>query len=140
MAWVISSWMAKISVKSRSKRSAQTWPPSLPLISCAGDAHAATQPFARFLPGHVAHAKLLADLLHLYRLALVGKRRVRAITKSPETFDRSVMMSSVMPSLKYSCSGSPLMLVKGSTAMDGRSTVCRDYGGTHDSLVQTRHV
>ena len=31
------------------------------------------------------------------------------------------MMSSLMPSEKYSCSGSPLMLVKGSTAMAGRS-------------------
>ena len=31
------------------------------------------------------------------------------------------MMSSLMPSEKYSCSGSPLMLTKGSTAMAGRS-------------------
>ena len=31
------------------------------------------------------------------------------------------MMSSVMPSEKYSCSGSPLRLAKGSTAMAGRS-------------------
>ena len=29
------------------------------------------------------------------------------------------MMSSVMPSLKYSCSGSPLMLAKGRTAIEG---------------------
>ena len=28
------------------------------------------------------------------------------------------MMSSVMPSLKYSCSGSPLMLANGSTQME----------------------
>ena len=31
------------------------------------------------------------------------------------------MMSSLMPSEKYSCSGSPLMLVNGNTAMAGRS-------------------
>ena len=31
------------------------------------------------------------------------------------------MMSSVMPSAKYSCSGSPLMLVNGSTASEGLS-------------------
>jgi hypothetical protein len=31
------------------------------------------------------------------------------------------MMSSVMPSLKYSCRGSPLRLAKASTAMEGRS-------------------
>ena len=33
----------------------------------------------------------------------------------------AVMMSSVMPSAKYSCSGSPLMLVNGSTASEGLS-------------------
>src|SRR5262249_37645940 len=32
--------------------------------------------------------------------------------------DRSVMMSSVMPSAKYSCSGSPLILTKGNTAIE----------------------
>ena len=31
------------------------------------------------------------------------------------------MISSVMPSLKYSCLGSPLMLSKASTAMEGLS-------------------
>ena len=33
------------------------------------------------------------------------------------------MMSSVIPSEKYSCSGSPLILVKGRTAIDGRAFV-----------------
>ena len=46
---------------------------------------------------------------------------LRAMTNRPEIFDRSVMMSSVMPSEKYSCSGSPLMLLNGSTAIDGFS-------------------
>ena len=32
--------------------------------------------------------------------------------------DKSVVRSSVIPSLKYSCSGSPLMLVKGSTTIE----------------------
>jgi hypothetical protein len=31
------------------------------------------------------------------------------------------MISSTMPSTKYSCSGSPLMLANGNTAMDGLS-------------------
>jgi len=35
----------------------------------------------------------------------------------------AVMMSSVSPSLKYSCSGSPDMLAKGSTAIDGLSWI-----------------
>ena len=43
------------------------------------------------------------------------------MTNNPESFERSVMRSSVIPSLKYSCSGSPLMLTKGSTAMEGLS-------------------
>src|SRR3954469_16890984 len=40
------------------------------------------------------------------------------MTDSAEIFDRSVMMSSLMPSLKYSCSASPLMLTKGRTQTD----------------------
>ena len=46
---------------------------------------------------------------------------LRAITKNQRSLDSAVMMSSLMPSEKYSCSGSPLMLMKGSTAMAGRS-------------------
>jgi len=33
--------------------------------------------------------------------------------------ERLVMMSSVIPSAKYSCSGSPLIFEKGNTAIDG---------------------
>ena len=43
------------------------------------------------------------------------------MTNRPETFERSVIRSSVMPSAKYSCSGSPLMFWNGRTAMDGFS-------------------
>ncbi len=43
------------------------------------------------------------------------------MTKSWMSFDSAVMMSSEMPSAKYSCSASPLMLAKGSTAIDGLS-------------------
>ena len=43
------------------------------------------------------------------------------MTNSPESLESSVMRSSVIPSLKYSCSGSPLMLTNGSTAMEGLS-------------------
>src|SRR5271169_7065911 len=49
---------------------------------------------------------------------LYVKLELRAITVRPAIFDRSVMMSSVMPSEKYSCSGSPDMLVKGKTAIE----------------------
>ena len=43
------------------------------------------------------------------------------MTKKAEIFERSVMIFSVIPSLKYSCFGSSLMFTKGSTAMDGLS-------------------
>ena len=49
------------------------------------------------------------------------KLELRAITNSHRDRDRPVMMSSAMPSAKYSCSGSPLMLANGSTAIDGLS-------------------
>ena len=70
---------------------------------------------------HVADAELAADLPDIDRLALVLKAELRAMTNSSENRDSSVMMSSVMPSLKYSCSGSPLRFVKGSTAIEGLS-------------------
>ncbi len=47
------------------------------------------------------------------------KDELRAMTNSERYRDNSVMMSSVMPSLKYCCSGSSLILLNGSTAMDG---------------------
>ena len=40
------------------------------------------------------------------------------MTSSSDSLDRSVIRSSAMPSLKYSCSGSPLRLLKASTAID----------------------
>src|SRR5262245_2884861 len=43
------------------------------------------------------------------------------MTKISWNRDISVMMSSVMPAVKYSCSGSADMLVKGSTAIEGLS-------------------
>src|SRR5439155_22530578 len=43
------------------------------------------------------------------------KAVLRAITARAEPFDKSVVMSSLIPSLKYSCSASPLMLANGRT-------------------------
>src|SRR5271167_4498801 len=43
------------------------------------------------------------------------------MTKSQRMRESAVMISSTMPSAKYSCSGSPLILAKGSTAIDGLS-------------------
>ncbi len=52
------------------------------------------------------------------------KALLRAVTDNADILDKSVVISSLIPSLKYSCSASPLMLAKGSTHMDslgGRS-------------------
>ena len=43
---------------------------------------------------------------------------VRAATFSPSMLASALSSSSAMPSPKYSCSGSPLMLTKGSTAIE----------------------
>ena len=59
------------------------------------------------------------------------------MTISERKRDRSVMMSSVMPSLKYCCSGLPLMLSNGSTAIDGGSVVTlgrRDRPRANDAV------
>ncbi len=44
---------------------------------------------------------------------------LRETTESAETLPRSVMMSSETPSLKYSCSASPLILTNGRTRIAG---------------------
>src|SRR5436305_934327 len=41
------------------------------------------------------------------------------MTKSQRIRESAVIISSTVPSAKYSCSGSPLILAKGSTAIDG---------------------
>jgi hypothetical protein len=46
---------------------------------------------------------------------------LRAITNSQRMRLSAVMISSTMPSAKYSCSGSPDMFWNGSTAIDGLS-------------------
>src|SRR5215510_11885522 len=65
-------------------------------------------------------------------LPLYENDEFRAITKSEWKRDSSVMMSSVMPSVKYSCSASPLMFKNGKTAMEGLSG---NVNGTGDETV-----
>ena len=52
------------------------------------------------------------------------------MTARAETFDRSVVMSSLMPSLKYSCSASPLMLANGRTQIETRGVVAGEGAAT----------
>src|SRR5215470_327367 len=57
------------------------------------------------------------------------------MTIRPAILDRSVMMSSLMPSEKYSCSASPDMLVNGKMAIDAVGT----FGnGFSDAFVDDR--
>src|ERR1700722_2464345 len=52
---------------------------------------------------------------------LYVKLELRAITNSQRMRDKAVMMSSATPSVKYSCSMSPLRFRKGSAAIEGPS-------------------
>jgi hypothetical protein len=45
------------------------------------------------------------------------------MTNSDSKRDNAVLMSSTMPSAKYSCSESPLIFWKGRTAIDGGQAV-----------------
>ena len=79
-----------------------------------GLAHAALQ--------HVAHAEFAPDLPDVTATCPCRRKlELRAMTNSQRMRDSAVMMSSTMPSAKYSCSGSPLMFWNGSTAIDGLS-------------------
>ena len=53
--------------------------------------------------------------------ARAENEELRAITNIFGIFERAVIISSVIPSLKYSCSGSPLRLSKARTAIEGLS-------------------
>ena len=78
-------------------------------------------PALRTLPFEdVAHAEFAPDLPHIDGRP-VGEAELRAMTNSDRIRDRAVMMSSTMPSAKYSCSGSPLMFWNGSTAIEALS-------------------
>src|SRR6476659_3212690 len=67
---------------------------------------------------------------HLVRTStlrpLYVKLELRA--KNERTRDSAEISSSAMPSAKYSCSGSPLMFVNGSTAIEGLSGSGSGFG------------
>jgi hypothetical protein len=70
---------------------------------------------------HITHPQFATDLLYVYRPTLYVKLELRAITNNCRKRDNAVMISSTMPSAKYSCSGSPLTFWNGSTAIEGLS-------------------
>ena len=60
---------------------------------------------------------------------------LREITRSVRICERSVMISSVRPSLKYSLSGSALRFSKGSTTIDGLSPAVSCVGRDEAAVV-----
>src|ERR1700748_1341420 len=85
-----------------------------------GNAHA-TGSFANAAFQHMAHIELAGNLSHIHGLPLKVNAVLRDTTCNAETLLKSVMISSLIPSLKYSCSASPLMLANGNTQMEKRT-------------------
>src|SRR5439155_23361152 len=69
----------------------------------------------------ITHSQFSTDLLHIDGVALVGEGRVAGDDEEPRILESAVVISSTMPSAKYSCSGSPDMFWNGSTAIEGLS-------------------
>ena len=86
--------------------------------------------FAHAAFEHIAYAKFAGDLLHIDIFTFVRKTGISRDDEEPLIRDSAVMMSSTVPSAKYSCSGSPLRLLNGSTAMDGLSGMARERAGS----------
>jgi len=70
---------------------------------------------------HVAHSQLTRTCFTSTGRPLYVKLELLAITNSHDSREIAAAISSTMPSAKYSRSGSPLILAKGSTAIDGLS-------------------
>ena len=68
-------------------------------------------------------------------LPLYAKLELRAITKNQRNRVSAVIMSSVIPSARYSCSFSPLKLANGRTAIDGLCS--RSIGGDLVSAISS---
>ena len=69
--------------------------------------------------GPIANSQPSTNRLHLDTLTRYKNEEILAMTKRPEIFERSVMMSSAIPSAKYVCFGSSDMLSNGRTVMEG---------------------
>src|SRR6516164_3146553 len=69
---------------------------------------------------NVANTEVTSDLFHVDVLALVREGRVPCNDRRAGYWHKSVVRLSVTPSTKYSCSGSPPILAKGSTTSESR--------------------
>src|SRR5438309_1812260 len=116
MVRAISSWIANTSASVRSYRSDQSnWPSSVD-VSWAEIRR--RSPARRTVPSSTQAAPSSAPMARTScGLPLSANTDVREATRSPSTPARAAISSSVMPSLRYSFSGSGLALTNGSTAM-----------------------
>jgi hypothetical protein len=100
------------------------------------------------LPSSTAPTCSCAPILSMSSfLPLKANDEERAATCRPDTLDRAVIRSSVMPSLKYSFSLSELMFTNGNTATDFFAADTEDCDAavglgsrSRDSIHQTRPV
>ena len=116
MVRAISSWIANTSASVRSYRSDQSsWPSSVD-VSWAEIRR--RSPARRTVPSSTQAAPSRAPMARTScGFPLSANTDVRDATRSPSTPARAAISSSVMPSLRYSFSGSGLALTNGSTAM-----------------------
>jgi hypothetical protein len=70
---------------------------------------------------HVTDAEFASHLFDVYRFLLYLNDELRAITNNRLKRDNAVMMSSTMPSAKYSRSGSWLIVLERDPAIEGLS-------------------
>src|SRR5438105_3493270 len=104
----------------------------------AGTPHAAFE--------HVANAEFARHPGNINRRSLVGECRIARDDKNARLRDGAVMMSSTMPSAKYSCSASPLKFWNGRIAIDGFSgragtgTACVSSDGGPEDRGPTRYT
>src|SRR4051812_28789578 len=102
---------------SRLNCSDHRWYPSATLINCA--VMRSLSPDRCTLPSSTADTFSNSPILRMSSFfPLNAHADVRAGTRNPGTFASPLSTSSVMPSLKYSFSLSPLMFTNGSTATD----------------------
>ncbi len=80
-------------------------------------------PALRTLPSSTVRTRNCSPILVMSScLPLKANEEVRDTTRRASTLLNALMISSAMPSVKYSLSGSALMLANGSTATDGVSS------------------
>jgi hypothetical protein len=92
----------------------------LALLAGPGDAHPRSRlPYRAF--EHVADANFAADLLHIDCPALVRKTGIAGNYEEPVDAGQRGDYFLDHAVAKYSCSGSPLILAKGNTAIEGLS-------------------